>query len=144
MRAPGLGRLSVRRAVVAAAAVLAAALLVVALRGHHRGPAQAKLGTAVASVYHLQGNRLACGGRMRSGELGVAHRTLPCGTKVMLKYQGASVTVPVIDRGPFVSGRDFDLTAATAQRLNVTGVKTIRWRLASKPRHLAIGFGGRF
>ena len=47
----------------------------------------------------------------------MAHKTLPCGTKVTLRYRGRSVTVRVIDRGPYVAGRDYDLTAATKQRL---------------------------
>src|SRR5919197_4044338 len=102
------GRPSTRRAIVAAAVALAAMLLVVALRAGHQRTPHGKLGTAVASVYHLQGHRLACGGRMRPDELGVAHRTLPCGTKVLLEYRSAAVTVRVIGRGAFVFGRDFD------------------------------------
>ena len=51
------------------------------------------------------------------GTLGVAHKTLPCGTKVKLRYRGRSVTVPVIDRGPYAAGREYDLTEATKQRL---------------------------
>ncbi len=74
---------------------------------------------AVASYYGpgLYGGALACGGRLGPGTLGVAHKTLPCGTKVTLRYHGRSVTVRVIDRGPYVAGRDFDLTAATKRRL---------------------------
>jgi hypothetical protein len=74
---------------------------------------------AVASYYGpgLYGGALACGGRLEPGTLGVAHKTLPCGTKVTLRYHGRSVTVPVIDRGPYVGGRDYDLTAATKRRL---------------------------
>jgi hypothetical protein len=60
---------------------------------------------------------LACGGALTSSTLGVASRTLPCGTPVTLRYQGRSVRVPVIDRGPFVEGREFDLTQATKQAL---------------------------
>src|SRR5690348_4751052 len=36
----------------------------------------------------LYGNRLACGGRLRHATLGVAHKTLACGTKVALRYHG--------------------------------------------------------
>ena len=39
--------------------------------------------------------------------------TLPCGTMVTLRYGGRTITVPVIDRGPYVAGRDYDLTYAT-------------------------------
>ncbi len=74
---------------------------------------------AVASYYGpgLYGGALACGGSLAPGTMGVAHKTLPCGTKVTLRYHGRSVTVPVIDRGPYVAGRDYDLTAATKRRL---------------------------
>jgi hypothetical protein len=72
----------------------------------------------------LYGNALACGGRLSAGTLGVANRTLPCGTKVTLRYGRRSVTVPVIDRGPFHASREWDLTAATKRRLGFpdTGV----------------------
>jgi hypothetical protein len=60
---------------------------------------------------------LACGGWLTSGTLGVASRTLPCGTLVTLRFDDRSVRVPVVDRGPFVPGREFDLTEATRQAL---------------------------
>jgi rare lipoprotein A len=49
--------------------------------------------------------------------LGVAHKTLPCGTQVAVLYKGRRITVPVVDRGPFRPGTKYDLTAATAQAL---------------------------
>jgi hypothetical protein len=75
---------------------------------------------AAASYYGpgLYGGALACGGTLQPGTLGVAHKYLPCGTKVRLRYRGRSVTVPVVDRGPYVGGRDFDLTEATKERLH--------------------------
>jgi rare lipoprotein A len=78
---------------------------------------------AAASWYGpgLYGNRLACGGRLRHGRLGVAHRTLPCGSKVTLRHRRRTVRVRVIDRGPYVAGREYDLTAATARRLRFRG-----------------------
>jgi hypothetical protein len=65
----------------------------------------------------LWGNGTACGGALTAGRLGVANKSLPCGTRVTFRYRGRSVTVPVIDRGPFSAGRDWDLTAATKRRL---------------------------
>jgi len=65
----------------------------------------------------LYGSRTACGQTMGYAVLGVAHKSLPCGTRVTFRYRGRSVTVPVIDRGPFVAGRDFDLTRATKAKL---------------------------
>ena len=74
---------------------------------------------AFASWYGpgLYGNRLGCGGRLTPSTLGVAHKGLPCGTLVTLRYRGRSVRVPVVDRGPYVRGREFDLTAATRAAL---------------------------
>jgi len=63
------------------------------------------------------GGGLACGGSLTSATLGVANKTLPCGTLVTLRYNGHSVRVPVVDRGPYVAGREFDLTQATKQAL---------------------------
>jgi rare lipoprotein A len=69
----------------------------------------------------LYGNRLGCGGRLGPGTLGVAHKSLPCGTQVTFRHGGRTVRVPVIDRGPYVGGREYDLTAATARRLGFRG-----------------------
>jgi hypothetical protein len=82
---------------------------------------------ALASYYGpgLYGNGVACGGRLMPGTLGVANRTLPCGTMVRLRYRGHAVTVPVIDRGPYVAGREFDLTEATRQRLHFPGLGVV-------------------
>jgi len=78
---------------------------------------------ALASWYGpgLYGNRLGCGGRLGTSQLGVAHKSLPCGTRVTLRHHGRVVRVPVIDRGPYVGAREYDLTAATAQRLKFKG-----------------------
>jgi rare lipoprotein A (peptidoglycan hydrolase) len=65
------------------------------------------------------GNRTACGQRLTTTTLGVAHRTLPCGTKVALRANGRSIVVPVIDRGPYADGVTYDLTRQTAERLGV-------------------------
>jgi len=82
---------------------------------------------AGASYYGpgLYGNGVACGGTLMPGTMGVANKTLPCGTMVKLRYHGRSVTVPVIDRGPYVAGRDYDLTTAVKERLGFPGVGTV-------------------
>ncbi len=69
----------------------------------------------------LDGSPLACGGTLSSSTLGVADRTLPCGTRITLRYAGHEVRVPVVDRGPYVGDREYDLTSATAARLGVSG-----------------------
>ena len=81
---------------------------------------------AGASYYGpgLYGNAV-CGGTLMPGTMGVAHKTLPCGTMVKLRYHGRTVTVPVIDRGPYVAGRDYDLTEAVKEKLGFPGVGTV-------------------
>lgn len=66
------------------------------------------------------GNSTACGQRLGYETLGVAHRTLPCGTRVSVFYRGRSITVTVIDRGPYTSA-EWDLTGETARRLGFSG-----------------------
>jgi rare lipoprotein A (peptidoglycan hydrolase) len=80
---------------------------------------------SLASWYGLYGGALACGGTLGYGTLGVANKSLPCGTQVTLRYHGREVTVPVIDRGPYVGGREWDLTGATARRLGFDGVGVV-------------------
>ena len=76
----------------------------------------------------LNGNHTACGQILRRRTIGVAHKTLPCGTKVVFGYGGHWVRTRVIDRGPYVKGREWDLTQATADRLHFTpaGVDALR------------------
>jgi rare lipoprotein A len=76
---------------------------------------------AEASWYGGEGS-LACGGWLTSATLGVANKTLPCGTLVTLRYDGRTVRVPVVDRGPYVAGREYDLTEATKRALGFEGV----------------------
>jgi rare lipoprotein A len=73
----------------------------------------------VASWYGASGSgtTTACGVTLTRTTLGVAHRTLPCGTSVALYYRGRTLVVPVIDRGPYVHGRSWDLTLATYRAL---------------------------
>jgi rare lipoprotein A (peptidoglycan hydrolase) len=76
---------------------------------------------AVASWFGpgFYGHRTACGEMMSSTLLGVAHRSLPCGTLVDLSYGGHEITVPVVDRGPYRHGVSWDLTTATSQALGI-------------------------
>ena len=83
---------------------------------------------ALASWYGpgLYGGHLGCGGTLDAGDLGVAHKSLPCGTKVTLRHHGHVVRVPVIDRGPYSGAREYDLPEATAQRLGFKGHGSIQ------------------
>jgi len=96
------------------------------LAGNTSRPVRSRpLRPALASWYGLYGGGLACGGRLGRNQMGVAHKRLPCGTKVTIRYRGRTVVVPVIDRGPFVGAREFDLTGAVARRLHFDGVDTV-------------------
>jgi rare lipoprotein A (peptidoglycan hydrolase) len=65
----------------------------------------------------MYGHRTACGYALTTTIIGVANRTLPCGTLVTFRYNGRTVTAPVIDRGPYVSGRTWDMTAGLCAAL---------------------------
>jgi rare lipoprotein A (peptidoglycan hydrolase) len=87
--------------------------------------------TSIASFYGapLSGNGVACGGILHPWTLGVANKTLPCGTKVVFQYGSRAIEVKVIDRGPYIAGREWDLTAATAVALHFPGLGPVRWRI---------------
>jgi len=72
----------------------------------------------VLASWYGPGGRTACGQELTASTLGVANKTLPCGTLVTLRYRGRTIRVPVIDRGPFVAGRTYDLTYATKLALH--------------------------
>jgi rare lipoprotein A (peptidoglycan hydrolase) len=66
------------------------------------------------------GNKTACGQTMSPTLVGVASRTLPCGTLVRIAYRGHDLTVPVLDRGPYGHiGAAWDLTAGAARALDI-------------------------
>ncbi len=66
------------------------------------------------------GNHTACGEALTRHIVGVADRTLPCGTPVTVTYDGRTLTLPVIDRGPYSGPATLDLTSAAAQELGIT------------------------
>jgi rare lipoprotein A len=73
------------------------------------------------------GSKTACGKKLSSTTIGVANRTLKCGSQVALYYGGRTMIVPVIDRGPYANHANWDLTQATAKALGftATGVGSI-------------------
>lgn len=78
----------------------------------------------------LYGRRTACGQALTTTLQGVAHRTLPCGTKISFRHNGRVVTVPVVDRGPYVPDRQFDLTGGACRALNHCFTGPIEWKMA--------------
>jgi peptidoglycan lytic transglycosylase len=71
------------------------------------------------------GHRTACGTKLTRSTIGVANRTLKCGTEVAVYYSGRILMVPVIDRGPYANGADWDLTMATGRALGISGTAQI-------------------
>jgi len=74
------------------------------------------------------GNNTACGKKLTTTLRGVAHRTLPCGTPVVLSFRGRFLTVPVVDRGPYTAPFVLDITAGAARVLGFAGSGAIRAR----------------
>jgi rare lipoprotein A len=110
---------------------LAAAVLCLALSPaygksatHHAAKAKAKPhpDRMVASAY-WDGKRVATGRKFDPDGMTVAHKTLPFGTRLVVSYGENFAEVVVNDRGPFVRGRDIDLSRGGCQ-----GVAFLRCR----------------
>lgn len=78
----------------------------------------------------LYGRHTACGQLLGPGTIGVAHRSLPCGTTVKFVYRGHSIVTQVIDRGPYSHGNSWDLTQAAASALQFEKSGADRLRFA--------------
>lgn len=95
-----------------------------------RGVIKQTMRKSIATWYGpgMWGNQTACGVTLKPTTMGVAHRTLPCGTKVTVAYGGEFERVRVIDRGPYANNADWDLTLAASDALGFTpaGVDKIR------------------
>ena len=101
-------------------------------KSHAKNNSAAKPGhqfTANTSWYggKFQGRRTASGETFDQNKLTAASRTLPLGSRLTVQNPatGRSCTVTINDRGPFVAGRDLDLSRAAAQRIGLTGVSPL-------------------
>jgi rare lipoprotein A (peptidoglycan hydrolase) len=88
--------------------------------------------TATAAPYGRTRSRrsTACGQPFLKTTEGVAHPVLPCGVRLYIRFGGREVLTQVVDRGPNVPGREFDVTKPLADRLDLHGTQTIQWRFA--------------
>ncbi len=75
----------------------------------------------------FHGRGTACGQVMSPDLQGVAHKSLPCGTLVRFEWHGTEVVVPVVDRGPYVRDREWDLTQATCEQLGRCHTAAVAW-----------------
>ena len=102
-----------------------------ALTGPSTVSATAKRVTSVCAGLPLATTamRTASGSHYDGSQMIVAHRTLPFGTKLKVMHGGRSVTVVVLDRGPFIRGRELDLSHAAAKKLGMidVGVASVCW-----------------
>jgi rare lipoprotein A (peptidoglycan hydrolase) len=140
MIARGLAR---RALALAAIALIAGVVAFAAASRNDEGPKQKNAARPVpvpgADWYHslaapypatTKRARTSCGQRLGPKILGVAHPVLPCGVKLFISYQDKIVLTQVVDRGPSVPGREFDVTRALARKLGLEGTQQIRWRYA--------------
>ena len=129
-------RLAVREIALAGLALLAAAvaLAVTAQTRDKTTTSPRPEGSFVALAGSMGpaafGRQTACGGVIHPDTEGVAHPTLPCGVRIFITYHGKTMLTQVIDRGPYVPGRQFDVTDALARRLGLRNVQTIHWSYA--------------
>jgi len=112
------GPMTIRAVITGAQASSAAAAPTVSVTVYRRS-------TATLYGPGFYGHKTACGQKLRRWTIGVANRTLPCGTPVEIYYKGQVITVPVIDRGPYAHGANWDLTMATGRALGMLGTAVI-------------------
>ena len=76
----------------------------------------------MVATWYMHGTHTANGERFNPDGMTVAHKTLPFNTKLRLTHNDKSVIVRVNDRGPFIKGRDIDLSRGVAKILGCPGV----------------------
>jgi rare lipoprotein A (peptidoglycan hydrolase) len=126
--------LAQRELALAAIAVLAVVIVLAVSLGRSRDGTASALPQpvhwykALVAPYTPSAKKLtACGQRVDEHTLGVAHPVLPCGVKIFLDVGGKRVLTQVIDKGPAVPGREFDVTKALADKIGLQGVEQVRW-----------------
>ncbi len=89
----------------------------------------------------LYGRKTACGQTLTPSVVGLANRTLPCGTLVRVSYGAHVLTLPVLDRGPYSHiGADWDLTSGAAEALGISDTVRIHTRIVgSEPNTPELG-----
>jgi rare lipoprotein A (peptidoglycan hydrolase) len=125
-------------AAVACAAVACSATAALASTTGGTGPGQTAPASTKAQIATwfgpgFYGQKTACGQTMTPVVVGVASRTLPCGTLVLVNYRGHKLTVPVIDRGPYANnGAVWDLTAGAATALTIADTVRIKTKIVGQ------------
>jgi rare lipoprotein A len=103
------------------------------------GNDRAEARTGLASWYGpgFEGLPTASGEPFNPYGYTAAHKTMPLGTDLVVSYAGRSVQVTVNDRGPYVGGRELDLSQGAAEYIGLTqaGVDYVEYSRAG-------GYGG--
>ena len=76
----------------------------------------------------------ANGEKFNPNALTAAHKTLPFGTLLRVTHKGKSVIVRINDRGPFIKGRQLDLSRAAARKIGCGGVCTVKVEVIGKKK----------
>jgi rare lipoprotein A len=130
-------------ATIAACAIPASSAVALSAPGGASAPASGTSTAPSAGKVHrsgiatwfgpgFYGRKTACGQTLTPGVVGVANRTLPCGTLVKVTYSAHSITLPVLDRGPYSHIADWDLTAGAAHALGISDTVRIRTRVVGR------------
>jgi rare lipoprotein A len=80
--------------------------------------------------------KTASGDVFNENNLTVANKTLKFGTLIEFKYKDKKVICRVNDRGPYIKGRDFDLSRGCAEKLGIIskGVAEVEYRTTDNSR----------
>jgi rare lipoprotein A len=89
---------------------------------------------SIVASWYDHGTQTANGEKFYPDGLSAAHKTLPFGTKLRLKYKDRRITVRINDRGPFIGRRELDLSRGAAKRLGLTGVDRLELLKVVKPK----------
>ena len=99
---------------------------------------KAAFGASMKASTYDEDEFVATGARYDPNGVTAAHRTLPFGTKLTVRYGHSTVVLTINDRGPAPwTGRDIDLSAGAARALRFPGTGKVvveSWPPLPKPR----------
>jgi rare lipoprotein A len=89
----------------------------------HKNAGETQIASRGVASFYTEGTQTASGEKFDTHDLTAAHPTLPFGTKLRVTNvaTGRSVTVRVNDRGPYVRGRNVDVSYSAADALGMVG-----------------------
>ena len=96
-----------------------------------RNHPQVQIGISSYYGKEFHKKRTANGQIFNMHKVSAAHKTLPLGTRIRVTNlkNGRSLTMTIIDRGPFVKGRILDVSYKAAKKLNFVNEGTTKVRI---------------